>query len=127
MMMVKMGEVKSENNKVPLQRSRSRQNVNVSSTAAKAPAAKEARNESEGHPSVARAKASACFEVGRKYKNTPGHSCGLDREQAAEKEMVKPAEKKPEIEAETSAIQPSSADANGEPDVEALLARLRAL
>ncbi|XP_047220118.1 protein diaphanous homolog 3-like isoform X2 [Girardinichthys multiradiatus] len=119
--------VNYENNKVPLQRSRSRQNVNVSSTAAKAPAAKEVRNESEGHPSVARAKASACFEVGRKYKNTPGHSCGLDREQAAEREMVKLAEKKTEIEAETSAIQPSPADANGEPDVEALLARLRAL
>ncbi|KAM4744231.1 protein diaphanous homolog 3-like isoform 3-T3 [Anableps anableps] len=119
--------VNYENNKAPLQRSCSRQNVNVSSTASKAPPAKEVRNESEGNPSVARAKASACSEVGQKYKNTLGHSCGLDRERAVEREMVKLAEKKLEIKVESPILQTSPADANGEPDVEALLARLRAL
>lgn len=99
----------------------------MSSAATKAPPAKEVRGDSEGYPSVARAKASACSEVGQKYKNTPGHSCGLDRERATEREMVVPAEKKQEIKAESPVLQPSLADANGEPDVEALLARLRAL
>lgn len=119
--------VNYENNKAPLQRSRSRQNVNVSSAAAKTPAAKDVHGDSEGFPSAARAKASAGSEVGQKYKNTPGHSCGLDRERAAEREMVVPAEKKTEIKAESPVLQPSLADASGEPDVEALLARLRAL
>lgn len=84
------------------------------------------RNESEGYPSVARAKASACSEVGQKYKNTPGNSRGLDRERAADREVVKLAERKPEMKVESPVLQ-TAADANGEPDVEALLARLRAL
>lgn len=94
--------------------------------AAKAPPAKEVRSESEGHPSVTKAKASACSEAGHKYKHTPGHSCGLDRDQAEEREVVKLAEKKTD-EVGNHASLSSSAEENGEPDVEALLARLRAL
>ncbi|KAI3377530.1 hypothetical protein L3Q82_008697 [Scortum barcoo] len=123
-----------ENNKATLQRSRSRQNINAGSAAVKATPAKEAHNESEGHPSAARAKAASCSESGRRYRNTPGHSYWLDRERVVDREMVRPTEKEREVEAEPSAIQPSSTDAtvsscttNGESDVEALLAKLRAL
>ncbi|XP_044051300.1 protein diaphanous homolog 3-like [Siniperca chuatsi] len=116
--------VNHENNKAPLQRSRSRQNINSGSAAVKAPPAKEAHNESEGHPSAARARAS-CSESSRSYR--------LDRERAVERETVKN-EKEMEVEAEPPAFQPSSTGAavnscstNGESDVEALLAKLRAL
>ncbi|XP_053192363.1 protein diaphanous homolog 3-like [Scomber japonicus] len=135
--------VNHENNRAPLQRSRSRQNINVGSAVVKAPPAKEAHNESESHPSAtARAKAAACSESGRRYRNYPGHSYGLDRERVVDREMVKPTVKemvKPTvkergIEAEPPAFQPSSTGAtvsncstNGESDVEALLAKLRAL
>lgn len=121
-------------NKAPLQRSRSRQNINVGSAAVKAPPAKEVHNEPEGHPSAARAKTTACSESGHRYRNTPGHSYGLDRERVMERETVKPTEKEIEVEAEPLAFQPSSTGAavsscgtNGESDVEALLAKLRAL
>lgn len=100
----------------------------------KALPAKEAHNESEGHPSAARAKAAASSESGRRYRNTPGHSYWLDRERVVERETVKPTEKEREVEAEPPAFQPSSTCAadsscttNGESDVEALLAKLRAL
>ncbi|XP_026176024.1 protein diaphanous homolog 3 isoform X3 [Mastacembelus armatus] len=123
-----------ENNKAPLQRSRSRQNINVGSAAVKAPSAKEAHNESMGYPSAARSKAAACSESEHRYRNTLGNSYGLDRERAVEKEMVKPTEKKTEVEAKPPAFQPTSTGAatsscstNGESDVEALLAKLRAL
>ncbi|XP_070787259.1 protein diaphanous homolog 3-like [Enoplosus armatus] len=128
--------VNHENNKAPLQRSRSRQNINAGSAVVKAPPAKEAHNESEVHPSAARAKAaaSACSESGRRYRNPPGHSHWLDRERVVERQTVKPTEKEMEVEAEPSAFQPSSTGAavsscstNGESDVEALLAKLRAL
>ncbi|XP_056235641.1 protein diaphanous homolog 3-like isoform X1 [Seriola aureovittata] len=126
--------VNHENNKAPLQRSRSRQNINVGSAAVKASPAKEAHNESESHPSAARAKAAACSDSGRRYRNAPGHSYGLDRERVVEREAVKVTEKEMEVEAEPPALQPSSTGAavnscstNGESDVEALLARLRAL
>ncbi|XP_038556835.1 protein diaphanous homolog 3-like isoform X3 [Micropterus salmoides] len=126
--------VNHENNKAPLQRSRSRQNINASSAAVKAPPAKEARNESEDHPSAARAKAAACSESGRRYRNAPGHSYWLDRERVVEREMVKPTGKEMEVEAEHPAFHPSTTGAavsscstNGESDVEALLAKLRAL
>ncbi|XP_068586386.1 protein diaphanous homolog 3-like [Cebidichthys violaceus] len=126
--------VNHENNKAPLQRSRSRQNINLGSAVVKAPPAKEAHNESEGHPSAARAKAAACSESGRRYKNTPGHSRWLDRERVVERETVKPPEKEMEVEAEPPAFQTPSAGAavgdcstKGESDLEALLARLRAL
>ncbi|XP_075934011.1 protein diaphanous homolog 3-like [Anarhichas minor] len=126
--------VNHENNKAPLQRSRSRQNINLGSAVVKAPPAKEAHNESEGHPSAARAKAAACSESGRRYKNTLGHSRWLDRERVVERETVKPPEKEMQLEAEPPAFQTSSAGAavsdcstKGESDLEALLARLRAL
>ncbi|XP_059208190.1 protein diaphanous homolog 3-like [Centropristis striata] len=126
--------VNHENNKAPLQWSRSRQNINLSSAVVKAPPAKEAHNESEGHPSAARAKAAACSEPGRRYRNAPGHSHWLDRERVVERETVKPTEKEMEVEARPPAFQPSSTGAavsscstNGESDVEALLAKLRAL
>lgn len=100
----------------------------------KAPPAKEAHNESEGHPSAARAKAATCSESGRRYRNTPGQSRWLDRERVVERETVKPNEKAKEVEAEPPAFQPTSAGAavsscssNGESDLEALLAKLRAL
>ncbi|XP_069030600.1 protein diaphanous homolog 3-like [Embiotoca jacksoni] len=126
--------VNYENNKAPLQRSRSRQNINASSAAVKAPPAKEAHNECESHPSAARAKASACSEPGRRYRNIPSHSYGQDRERVVEREPVKLREKEVRVEAETPAFQPpssgpavSSRGTIGESDVEALLAKLRAL
>lgn len=96
--------------------------------AAKASSAKESRNESEGHPSAARSQASSSLESGRRNRNPPGHSYGLERERVVEREVLKGSKK--EVEAE--ALQPSSSavssiNANGEPDVEALLAKLRAL
>nr|XP_019935293.1 PREDICTED: protein diaphanous homolog 3 [Paralichthys olivaceus] len=121
-------------NKAPLQRSRTRQNVNVGSAAAEAPPAKGAPAEPEGHPSAARAKAAACTESGRRYRNTPGHRYGLDRERVVERETVKVTEREMNVEAEPPGLQTSSAGAsvsscstNGESDVEALLAKLRAL
>lgn len=83
--------------------------------AAKAPPAKEVRNESEGHPSAARAKAPGRSESGGRCRNAPGHS----KERLPDQETVKVTEKESELEAEA----PSS----GESDIEALLARLRAL
>ncbi|XP_050930310.1 protein diaphanous homolog 3 [Lates calcarifer] len=121
-------------NKTPLQRSRSRQNINAGSAAVKAPPAKEAHNESEGQPSAARVKAVVCSDSGHRYRNAPSHSYGLDRERVVEREMVKLTEKEMEVGAESLAFQPSSSGAavsscstNGESDVEALLAKLRAL
>ncbi|TKS69681.1 hypothetical protein D9C73_003748 [Collichthys lucidus] len=123
-----------ENNKAPLQRSRSRQNINAGSAVVKAPPAKETHNESESHPSAARSKAAACLESGRRYRNPPGHSHWLDRERVVERQAVKPTEKEMEVEAEPPTFQTTSTGAvvsscstNGESDVEALLAKLRAL
>lgn len=112
----------TENNRAPLQRSRSRQNMNSGGSAAvKAPPAKEAQNESLGHPS--RAKAAACSESGRRYRNAPGLGHWLDRETA------RPPEKEKEVQAEAPAFRssPAGAAVSGESDLEALLARLRAL
>lgn len=124
----------TENNRTPLQRSRSRQNINASSAVVKASHANEAHNEPEGHPSAARSKVAVCSESGRRYRNPPGHSSWLDRERVIEKETVRVAEKKMEIETEPPAFQVTSSGAavsscstNGESDVEALLAKLRAL
>lgn len=114
--------VNHENNRAPLQRSRSRQNMNSGGSAAvKAPPAKEAQNESLGHPS--RAKAAACSESGRRYRNAPGLGHWLDRETA------RPPEKEKEVQAEAPAFRssPAGAAVSGESDLEALLARLRAL
>nr|XP_046246899.1 protein diaphanous homolog 3-like isoform X5 [Scatophagus argus] len=123
-----------ENNRTPLQRSRSRQNINAGSAVVKAPHAKEAHNESESHPSAARSKAAVCSESGRRYRNISGHSSWLDRERVVERETVKQTEKEMEVETEPPAFQPTSTGAavsccstNGDSDVEALLAKLRAL
>ncbi|XP_076586660.1 protein diaphanous homolog 3-like [Chaetodon auriga] len=118
--------VNHENNKAPLQRSRSRQNINAGSAVVKAPPAKEAHNESEGHASAAQSKAAACSESGHRYRNPRGNSYWLDRERVVEREMVKPTEKAMEVDAEPPAAV-SSCSTNGESDVEALLAKLRAL
>ncbi|XP_077059880.1 protein diaphanous homolog 3 isoform X3 [Siphateles boraxobius] len=80
-----------ENMKAPLQRSRSRQNINFKST--RAPTAKEPHYESEPHPSAAQ---------------RPTHR--PEREREKEKEQT-----------------PTLCSSNGDTDVEALLARLRAL
>nr|XP_046246873.1 protein diaphanous homolog 3-like isoform X3 [Scatophagus argus]XP_046246882.1 protein diaphanous homolog 3-like isoform X3 [Scatophagus argus] len=126
--------VNYENNRTPLQRSRSRQNINAGSAVVKAPHAKEAHNESESHPSAARSKAAVCSESGRRYRNISGHSSWLDRERVVERETVKQTEKEMEVETEPPAFQPTSTGAavsccstNGDSDVEALLAKLRAL
>uniref|UniRef100_A0A1A8RE74 Diaphanous homolog 3 n=1 Tax=Nothobranchius rachovii TaxID=451742 RepID=A0A1A8RE74_9TELE len=124
-----------ENNKAPLQRSRSRQNVNAGSVAAaKAPLAKEARNESDSRPSADRAKVSGCLESGGRYGIASGHSSRLERNRGVEREMVKVTEKELEVEAENPSLQPSSSgpavsscNTTAESDVEALLAKLRAL
>ncbi|KAB5559401.1 hypothetical protein PHYPO_G00028610 [Pangasianodon hypophthalmus] len=88
-----------ENTKVPLQRSRSRQNINFSLV--RAPTSKEAHYESEAHSSAAQRSA-----------HRP------EREQ--EKDRVREREREKEQ-------TPPSCSANGETDVETLLARLRAL
>ncbi|KAF7655748.1 hypothetical protein LDENG_00051250 [Lucifuga dentata] len=125
-----MGMSGAENTKAPLQRSHSRQNINVSSVATKAPPAREPHYQAEDHPSAAQAKTAACSESGHRFRHTPGHHHGLDRETAAEKELVKKVEK--EMKVEPSAFQPSStcsttSSTSEESDVEALLAKLRAL
>ncbi|KAM3626177.1 uncharacterized protein V6R79_024140 [Siganus canaliculatus] len=119
--------VNHENNKAPLQRSRSRQNINAGSSLPKAPAAKEGQNEREGHPSAARSRAAVCSEPGSRYRNPTGHISCLDRERVVERELVMAAEKEVEADAELPAFQMTSCGANGESDVETLLARLRAL
>ncbi|XP_072321753.1 protein diaphanous homolog 3-like [Eucyclogobius newberryi] len=120
--------VSYENNKVQLQRSRSRQNINVGPEAVRATAAlKEAHNETEAHPSTGRSKA----EAGRRNKHTAGLSTcyGPDRERAVDREMIKRGERERQVEREPAVIQtpPAMSVGNGDTDVEALLARLRAL
>lgn len=90
-----------ENMKAPLQRSRSRQNINFSST--RAPTAKEPHYESEAHSSAA-----------HRATHRP------DRESEKDKEKVREREKEKEQ-------PPPLCSSNGDTDVEALLARLRAL
>ncbi|XP_017554969.1 protein diaphanous homolog 3 isoform X1 [Pygocentrus nattereri] len=92
-----------ENTRVPLQRSRSRQNINFSST--RAPTAREAHYEKEAHPSAAR-------------RAAPAHR--PDRERERERERARDQESEKEQ-------TPPGRSANGDADVEALLARLRAL
>lgn len=103
----------------------------------KAHAAQEAHNESESHPSAARAKAAAGSESGRRYRNVAGHGSGLDREKVVERGVVKVTEREMEVGAgsvgtpafQSSSFSPtvSSCGTNGDTDVEALLAKLRAL
>lgn len=91
----------AENMKAPLQRSRSRQNINFSST--RAPTAKEPHYESEAHSSTA-----------HRATHRP------DREREKDKEKAREREKEKEQ-------TPPLCSSNGDTDVEALLARLRAL
>lgn len=100
----------------------------------KAPHANEARNEPEGHRSAAWPKAAVCPESGRRYKKPTSHTSCLDSDRVMDRETVKVAENEIQVEAEPLAFLPTSTDAavsgfstNGESDVEALLARLRAL
>ncbi|XP_067287567.1 protein diaphanous homolog 3 [Pseudorasbora parva] len=86
-----------ENMKAPLQRSRSRQNINFNST--RAPTAKEPHYESEPHPSAA---------------HRPTHRPEREKEKNREREKEKDQ-------------TPTLCSSNGDTDVEALLARLRAL
>lgn len=118
----------TENNRTPLQRSRSRQNINASLAAVKASHANDARNEAEGQQAAPQPKVAPCSESGRRYRNPAGHSSWLERERVLGKETVKV------VESEPAAFQPTSGDAalsscttHGESDVEALLAKLRAL
>lgn len=122
-----------ENNRTPLQRSRSRQNISAGSAAVKVSSA-EAHNEPGGLPSAARSKVAVSSESGRRYRNPLDQSSWLDRERVTERETVKAAKKEMEVEADPLAFQLTSIDAavsscstNGESDVEALLAKLRAL
>lgn len=111
-----------ENNKAPLQRSRSRQNINAGPEAARATAPfKEAHNETGGHPSTGRAKA----EAGRRSRHPPGPS----GERAIDREVIKGGESERQVEAEPAVTQttPAATTGGGGTDVEALLARLRAL
>ncbi|XP_016094920.1 protein diaphanous homolog 3-like [Sinocyclocheilus grahami] len=86
-----------ENMKAPLQRSRSRQNINFNST--RAPTTKEPHYESEPHPSAAHR---------------------LTHRPEGEREKARAREKEKEQ-------TPTLCSSNGDTDVEALLARLRAL
>ncbi|XP_056324142.1 protein diaphanous homolog 3 isoform X2 [Danio aesculapii] len=86
-----------ENMKASLQRSRSRQNINLNST--RALTAKEPHYESEPHPSAA---------------HKPTHRPEREKEKAKEREKEKEQ-------------TPMLCSSNGDSDVEALLARLRAL
>nr|XP_057944944.1 protein diaphanous homolog 3-like [Doryrhamphus excisus] len=115
--------VNHENKKAPIQRSRSRQNVNACSTGVKAPPTKE----SDGHVASAIGdKAVVCSESAHRYRNTPGHSKGPERERVLEKVVPKPTE------IDQRASQPCSTGAavsgtTAESDIEALLAKLKAL
>ncbi|KAI4890828.1 hypothetical protein NFI96_013657 [Prochilodus magdalenae] len=100
-----------ENTRVPLQRSRSRQNINFSST--RTPAAREAHYENEAHPSAAR-------------RAVPAHRPDRDKEREREKEKEKERERARDQEREKEQTPPGRST-NGDADVEALLARLRAL
>lgn len=108
----------------------------VGSEAAKAAhgCGSEARSEPEGRPPAT----AAGPEPARRYRNPAANSCWQDRERVIERRMVKAAEREPEVEAEPPAFPPTPAaapvtnaasgyGANGVSDVEALLAKLRAL
>lgn len=90
--------------------------------------ANEACNEAEGQQSASQPKATVCSEPVPRYRNPTGHSSRMDREGVLEKEMAKAAGSEP------AAFPPASRDAavgssctSAESDVEALLAKLRAL
>ncbi|XP_077375711.1 protein diaphanous homolog 3-like isoform X2 [Festucalex cinctus] len=121
--------VNHENKKATLLRSRSRLNANTSSAAVKSPPTKESDTQAA---STAAAKAALCSDTGHQYRITPGHTYGSESEQVLVREDSKPAEIKKGDEGEPLAVQTSStaavvSSASGESDLEALLAKLRAL
>lgn len=64
-------------------------------------------------------------EPARRYRKPAANGCWQDRERAMDGRLAKATE--PEVEAEPAACPPTPAAANGVSDVEALLAKLRAL
>ncbi|XP_064876726.1 protein diaphanous homolog 3-like [Oncorhynchus nerka] len=133
-----------ENTKTPLQRSRSRQNINVSTASVMGAAArgqrglastKEARYDTEGHPPNATGSATARSRGplrrepgGHKPITTTGmdRDTGMERGRENERGMGRGREKEREVEVESESSSCPS-NTNGDSDVEALLARLRAL
>ncbi|XP_037103106.1 protein diaphanous homolog 3-like isoform X3 [Syngnathus acus] len=117
-----------ENKKAILLRSRSRQNVHAVSAAAKAPPTKE----SDSQAAAAPFKSALRSDTAHRYKNTPGHTYASESGRAAVREDPKPIEIKRRDEGEPLASQtPSSgavhSSAGSQSDVQALLAKLRAL
>ncbi|XP_034019376.1 protein diaphanous homolog 3-like [Thalassophryne amazonica] len=106
-------------NKVPLQTSRSRQKANVDSLVSKPSHVKETHYETEAHQSA------ACLESDRRCKRSPVRSSGQEK-RVAKEEMAKVSEKEMKFETPTDSAV-SSCSANGEADLETLLAKLRAL
>ncbi|XP_037103105.1 protein diaphanous homolog 3-like isoform X2 [Syngnathus acus] len=120
--------VDHENKKAILLRSRSRQNVHAVSAAAKAPPTKE----SDSQAAAAPFKSALRSDTAHRYKNTPGHTYASESGRAAVREDPKPIEIKRRDEGEPLASQtPSSgavhSSAGSQSDVQALLAKLRAL
>ncbi|XP_061671073.1 protein diaphanous homolog 3-like isoform X2 [Syngnathoides biaculeatus] len=118
--------INHENKNAPLHRSRSRLDVNVSSALTKGTPIKESDIQ------TAPAKAVVCSVIGRSYRNIPDHNYGSASEKELGKEDPKPSQMKKGAEGEPLTSQISSAGAmvgssSEESDVEALLAKLRAL
>ncbi|KAJ8387280.1 hypothetical protein AAFF_G00159030 [Aldrovandia affinis] len=101
-----------ENQKTPLQRSRSRQNINFPSS--RGPIGPDLNYEADPHSSAAHGKASAR----REGRGGAGRERDRERERDGEREREREREREG---------QPVVCPSNGESDVEALLARLRAL
>ncbi|XP_077442860.1 protein diaphanous homolog 3-like isoform X2 [Stigmatopora argus] len=121
--------VDHENKTAPLLRTRSRLNVNARSVVEKAPPKKE--NESQA-ASAAPSKVAVCSQRVSKDRNPPGRCLGSESEIVLLRKEHISTDIKKSIESELLASQPSSTGSivcstNGESDVEALLAKLRAL
>ncbi|KAM9825531.1 protein diaphanous homolog 3-like isoform 3-T3 [Syngnathus typhle] len=121
--------VDHENKKAILLRSRSRQDVHAVSAAAKAPPTKESDSQAAA---AAPFKSALRSDTAHRYKNTQGHTYASESERAAVREDPKPIEIKRRDEGEPLASQtPSSgavrSSAGSQSDVQALLAKLRAL
>ncbi|XP_019740194.1 protein diaphanous homolog 3 isoform X2 [Hippocampus comes] len=121
--------VNYENKKATLPQSRSRLNVNAGSAAVKASPPTESDSKAA---SAAPAKAALFSDGGHRYRNTPGHAHVSQGERVPLREDSKATEIKKGDEGEPPASQTRSTgavlpSASGESDVEALLAKLRAL
>ncbi|XP_057686743.1 protein diaphanous homolog 3-like isoform X3 [Corythoichthys intestinalis] len=121
--------VNHENKTAPLLRTRSRLNVNASSAVVKTLPNKESESQAA---SAAPSKVAVSSQRERRDRSTLVHSFGSESERVLVGEEHKCADVKKEIESELLTSQPSStgsivSSTNGESDVEALLAKLRAL